>query len=85
MPLGFGGGSFGLTAGVVMPTDGSKSDFAAKVAVGKQCQGRLLWLHMVSVIVAAKCKAGMLGMLGEIAVGLAGLVQFREAGTLVLE
>ena len=31
------------------------------------------------------CEASMLGMLGEIAVGLAGLVQFGEAGTLVLE
>ena len=31
------------------------------------------------------CEAGMLGMLVEIAVGLAGLVQFGEAGTLVLE
>ena len=40
---------------------------------------------MVSVISAAICEAGMLGMLGEIAVGLAGLVQFGEAGTLVLE
>ena len=41
---------------------------------------------MVSVTNAAICEAGMLGMLGEIAVGLAGLVQFREeAGTLVLE
>ena len=40
---------------------------------------------MASVISAAICEAGMLGMLVEIAVGLAGLVQFREAGTLVLE
>ena len=40
---------------------------------------------MVSVISAAICEAGMLDMLGEIAVSLAGLVQFREAGTLVLE
>ena len=39
---------------------------------------------MDSVISAALCEAGMLGMLVEIAVGLAGLVQFREAGTLVL-
>ena len=31
------------------------------------------------------CGAGMLGMLDEIAVGLAGLVQFGDAGTLVLE
>ena len=36
------------------------------------------------IISAAICEAGMLGMLDEIAVGLAGLVQFREAGTLVL-
>ena len=28
------------------------------------------------------CESGMPGMLGEIAVGRAGLVQFREAGTL---
>ena len=31
------------------------------------------------------CGAGMLGMLDEIAVGLAGFVQFGEAGTLVVE
>ena len=31
------------------------------------------------------CESGMPGMLGKIAVGRAGLVQFREAGTLVLE
>ena len=37
------------------------------------------------VSAARICEAGMLGMLGEIAVGLAGLVEFREAGTLVLE
>ena len=36
------------------------------------------------IISAAICEAGMLGMLVEIAVGLAGLVHFREAGTLVL-
>ena len=41
---------------------------------------------MVSVISAAICDAGILGMLGEIAVGLAGLVQFGDAGTaLVVE
>ena len=42
-------------------------------------------MTMDIIISAAICEAGMLGMLVEIAVGLAGLVQFREAGTLVLE
>ena len=45
-------------------------------------------MAMVSVISATVriCEAGMLGMLGgEIAVGLAGLLQFGEAGTLLLE
>ena len=34
------------------------------------------------IISAVICEAGMLGMLVEIAVGLAGLVQFGDAGTL---
>ena len=39
-------------------------------------------MAMDIVISAAICEAGMLGMLVEIAVGLAGLVQFGEADTL---
>ena len=42
-------------------------------------------MAMDIIISAAICEAGMLGMLVEIAVGLAGLVQFGEAGTLVQE
>ena len=47
---------------------------------GLSCGYGLLLLVLLRI-----CEAGMLGMLVEIAVGLAGLVQFGEAGTLVQE
>ena len=44
-----------------------------------------MWLWILLLVLLRICEAGMLGMLVEIAVGLAALVQFGDAGTLVLE
>ena len=44
--------------------------------VGEQCQGGSCDYGNSGVSAARICEAGMLGMLGEIAVDLAGLVQF---------
>ena len=44
-----------------------------------------MWLWLVLLVLLRICEADMLGMLVEIAVGLAGLVQFGDAGTLVQE
>ena len=46
---------------------------------GHSCGYGLLLLVLLRI-----CEAGMLGMLGEIAVGLAGLVQFGDAGVVII-
>ena len=48
-------------------------------------RGVVVAMDIITSAAVRICEAGMLGMLVEIAVGLAGLVQFREAGTLVVE